>query len=692
MNDRPQADSQDPPSSGKEKSPDPDQEQLRELRAHSSRRRYEVFRRAFVEGRLHQLAGNPQAWKEDDRGASADPPDPWWRRFWPWASKRPEDSEAGDRESKKTKRSKLLGDYRRWLAPHRRTIIGLLLLSLAGAVMEMAHPLFMKFIVDQALLGRLSNDAKLSLLHAAGGVFLGVILLGQGVNLWKNYLQRLLNTRVILSLRRAMFEKLVHLPLSDLSDMKTGGVISRLTGDVNTTTGLLQLAVISPGVSAIRLLLALGVLFALNWRLAFTAMAVLPCVMAVSFFVARRVRPVYRAIREDNSDVDSRVGETFGGVRVVRSFQRESRESADYVVGRDLIERKALFAHRRELVLWTGWGLLMGLISLVIVWYGGSLFISGRASIGDIMAFQWYTFLLLNPVWQIVNSFSELQRSLAATERVFEVLRMDSDKPDRPEAIDAPRHVERVRFENVSFAYHDEDYVVENFDVDVPGGSVVALVGRSGAGKTTVTDLVARFHDPSQGRLLVNGRDVRDYRLRSYRSLLGVVQQEVFLFDGTVAENIAYGRPQADLEEVMDAARRANAHEFIRDLPQGYDSIIGERGVKLSGGQRQRISIARAILADPRILILDEATSNLDSESEQLIQASLDELLRDRTTFMIAHRLSTIMHADLILVMDQGKIVEQGSHDELMQMQGAYAEMTARQAGLLATDRSSGAT
>jgi len=262
---------------------------------------------------------------------------------------------------------------------------------------------------------------------------------------------------------------------------------------------------------------------------------------------------------------------------------------------------------------------------------------------------------------------------------VFEVLGMDDDKPDRPDARDAPRTVREIRFENVEFEYTPGKPVVRDFDVTVPGGSVVALVGRSGAGKTTVTDLVARFHDPTRGRILLNGTDIRDFRLKTYRALLALVQQEVFLFDGSVRENIAYGRHDATDAEVEDAARRANAHEFIVRLPDGYDTFIGERGVKLSGGQRQRLAIARAILAAPQILILDEATSTLDTESEQLIQASMAALLAGRTTFVIAHRLSTVRRADLILLMEEGCVIERGTHEELMRARGAYHGMVLRQ-------------
>jgi len=462
--------------------------------------------------------------------------------------------------------------------------------------------------------------------------------------------------------------------------MKTGGILSRLSGDVDTTTGLLQMAIVSPTISIIRLIIAVGILFSLNWRLALTALTIIPGVMLMSFAQSRRIRPIYRSLRKDAEVIDGRVGETFSGIRVVRAFRRETRELLDYMRGRHTVLRKELFAHRREMMVWTSWGLLMGGVNVVITWYGGYLYLQGRASIGDIMAFQWYTFLILNPVWSIVNSFSELQRSLAATERVFEVLEMENDKPDRPDARPAPRIVEEVAFDDVEFEYRDGIPVVRDFNVRVPGGSVVALVGRSGAGKTTVTDLVARFHDPSKGRIALNGSDIREFRLATYRRLLAIVQQDVFLFDGSVRDNIAYGRHDATDEEIEDAARRANAHEFIDRLPERYETFIGERGVKLSGGQCQRLAIARAVLARPQILILDEATSNLDTESEQLIQASMAELLAGRTTFVIAHRLSTVRRADLILLMEDGRVIERGTHDELMTARGSYYEMVMRQA------------
>jgi len=573
-----------------------------------------------------------------------------------------------------------LRDYLRWLKPHRYPLGAVFLLALVVAGLQMIEPLFIRFIVDHIILNKdLDGHARLTRLNMTGLVFLGVVILSHVGGGYKDYRQQLLNVRVILALRRQLYERLLHLPLPKLWDMKTGGILSRLTGDVETTSGLLQMAIVSPAISVIRLIIAIGILFALNWQLALTAMAIIPGVMVLSLIFARRIRPIYRSVRKDVEIVDGRVGEAFSGIRVVRAFRQEVQELISYMLGRHTVLRKELFAHRRELLLWTSWGLLEAGISVVIVWFGGYLTVAGRATVGDIMAFQWYMFLLLNPVWSIVNSFSEMQRSLAAMERVFEVLNMQQDKPDKPDAREAPTTVREIKFEDVTFEYRPSMPVVRDFNVTVPGGSVVALVVRSGAGKTTVTDLVARFHDPSRGRLLLNGVDITDFRLRSYRDLLAIVQQEVFLFDGSVRDNIAYGRHDATDAEIEDAARRANAHEFIVRLRQGYETTIGERGVKLSGGQQQRLAIARAILASPQILILDEATSNLDTESEQLIQAAMADLLAGRTTFVIAHRLSTIHRADLILLMEEGRVIERGAHEDLMRARGTYYEMVKRQ-------------
>lgn len=640
-------------------------------RPHSSRQRYHEFVKAFRERRLDAEgvadSTSSTATKSaiGDRVASAEANG----KLEPVAKK-----------LKAAKRKEYLREYLRWLLPHRTTVAIVFGFALLRAGLEMVEPLFLRFIVDRVLLNNTIDAAtKLLRLNLAGFTFLLVVIGSNSLGTLKDYWQRILNTRVMLALRRNLFRRFLHLPLPKLWDMKTGGILSRLTGDVDTTTGLLQMAVVSPSLSVIRLIVAIGILISINWRLALTAIAIIPGAMFISFASSKRIRPIYRSVRKDAERIDGRVGETFSGIRVVRAFGRERTELLEYMRGRHTVLRKELFASRRELVLWSSWALMLGMVNVVIVWYGGALNLAGGASIGDIMAFQWYTFLLLTPVWNIVNSFSELQRSLAAMERVFEVLALADDKPDRPNATDAPRVVRELTLDAVGFEYREGRPVLRDVSVVVPGGTVVALVGRSGAGKTTITDLVARFHDPSSGRILLNGTDIRDFKLQSYRELLGIVQQDVFLFDGSVRENIAYARPDATLEEVLSAAQRANAHEFIERLREGYETFVGERGVKLSGGQQQRLAIARAILAAPQILILDEATSNLDTESEQLIQAALDTLLAGRTTFVIAHRLSTIREADLILLLDDGVVIERGTHEDLMLAQGAYYDMVLRQ-------------
>lgn len=559
-------------------------------------------------------------------------------------------------------------------------LLGVVLLSLVGIAIDMLWPLASAYLIDRVILSdEMSAPAKTRQIAWVAGCMATLFILGSGISWIRSLQLQLASSRLSFALRSDLFSRLLRLPLSQLAEMKTGGILSRLSTDVDSTSGLLQQGLISPALAGLRLLVTLTIVFVLDARIAAAVMLVIPPVLLLQALRAKKMRPIWRSLHQDRQDIDGRVSEGLSGVRVVRGFRRERLEALQYAVGHHTVIRKQLLATHVQRSIATIWELILPLAQLTILGFGGYLVIRGSSTLGVLVAFQSYVWRIFEPLMQIATSISATQRGLAAMDRVFEVMDKPLEGPDPPDAVRAPPVVSELRFDRVSFEYVAGRRVLDDISFRVPGGSTVALVGPSGAGKTTLTDLVARFYDPTEGGIFVNDRDLRSLKLGSYRSLLGVVSQEVFLFDGSIRDNVAYGRRGASTEDIERAARRANAHEFIANLPDGYDSVIGERGVKLSGGQRQRLSIARALLADPQILILDEATSNLDTESEQLIQASLAELLRERTTFVIAHRLSTISGADLIVVLEDGRVTEQGAHAELLARRGRYHEMVERQ-------------
>ncbi|MDP1797574.1 MAG: ABC transporter ATP-binding protein, partial [Planctomycetaceae bacterium] len=374
--------------------------------------------------------------------------------------------------------------------------------------------------------------------------------------------------------------------------------------------------------------------------------------------------------------------ETFGGMRVVRAFGRQRSEAGRFIRGNNLLTRQEVrvwWAYRTvEFV----WGLMIPVATAVLLWYGGRQVLAEQLSLGDLMMFLAYLLMLLEPLAVLAESAATLQNSLAALDRVLDIIDEPRELADAAGGAVADRSQLRgqITLNGVSFTYPGgRRPIIDGVNLDVPAGSMVAFVGASGAGKTTLCNLIARFYDPTAGRILLDGRDLREFNVESFRTMLGIVEQDVFLFDGTVAENIAFGRPSATDAEIVAAAQTAQADEFISRLAQGYDTIIGERGVKLSGGQRQRLALARAVLANPLLLILDEATSNLDTESEQKIQSGLMDVMRGRTSFVIAHRLSTIHQADLIAVMQDGRIIETGTHAALIAQPSQYREMVMRQ-------------
>jgi ATP-binding cassette, subfamily B, bacterial len=507
---------------------------------------------------------------------------------------------------------------------------------------------------------------------------LGVSVLGTAVSLWGRWRATLASKRVQVAVRRRVFEHAVRLPLDRIYQLKSGGAASLLREDAGGVGELIFSMLYNPWRAIVQLAGGLVVLAWVDWRLLLGAACLAPGFYWTERLWNRALRPLYRDVRKERQEIDAMAAEAFGGMRVVRAFGRQRRETARFVGENHFMTRQELFAWWWSRVVEVIWDLFLPAASAALLLFGGLSVLEGRLSLGDLMMFLVYLAMLLEPMAVLATSVTAFQNNLAGFDRVLDLLAEPREMADCPgtRAVSKSAVSGAITLQNVGFIYPGTSRrVLHDIHLEVEPGETIALVGRSGSGKTTLCNLIARFYDPTAGTIALDGLDLREIEVESYRRLLGIVEQDVFLFDGSIAENIAYGNRWATRARIEQAARVANAAEFIDRLPAGYDTLIGERGVRLSGGQRQRLAIARAVLADPKVFILDEATSNLDSESERLIQQSLDQLLRGRTSFVIAHRLSTIRHADRILVLDDGAIAQAGSHDELMSGSGLYRDM-----------------
>jgi ATP-binding cassette subfamily B protein/subfamily B ATP-binding cassette protein MsbA len=583
-----------------------------------------------------------------------------------------------------------------------RALLMMVLLTLAVSTLLGLVPLYGTKIVfdnvlsDHPLPPRLAHWGHLpsnrpALLTAVAVGMVALALSSEIISLWGRWQTTRMTKRVQVSVRRQVFDHAVRLPLHRVYDLKSGGVASILREDAGGVADLIFSMLYNPWRAIIQLLGSLTILAFVDWKLLLGSLAILPTVWLTHRTWIGRIRPIFRDIRNTRQGMDSHATEAFGGMRVVRSFSRQQSEAATFTRNGHMMARQEIFAWWWSRGIEFTWSVLIPVASALLLYWGGNRVLSDMEklkegliqprdalTVGDLVMFLSYLAALLGPIATLAGSATALQNSLSGLDRVLDLLAEPLEMPPRPGAIvlDRDRAQGRITVRDVSFTYAGGTTpVLNNINLDVKPGEMIALVGPSGAGKTTLCNLIARFYDPTSGAVMLDGVDLRDITVDSYRRLLGIVEQDTFLFDGTISENIAYGRRGATNDEIIRAATLANAHEFIAKLADGYDSIIGERGVKLSGGQRQRLTIARAILADPRILILDEATSNLDTESERLIQGSLQTLMRGRTSFVIAHRLSTIAHASRILVLESGRVIEQGRHEELMQASGRYREM-----------------
>ncbi|MCD6552514.1 MAG: ABC transporter ATP-binding protein [Anaerolineae bacterium] len=568
-----------------------------------------------------------------------------------------------------------------FLTPYWKTLLINAVLLLGRAGMELIPPLFQRAIVDEVIEAR-----DLTRLGTLVGLLLGTYSLRLLINVGDMYIRHALGERFILDLRVRLYAYLQRLSLSFFERTSTGELMSRVTNDVNALEQFVTHGSALTAVDLLRLVGAAIVLFLLDWRLALLVLLPVPVLAVALRYFNTRVRPIYRRVRDRLGDINARLQDSLSGIRVIQAFGQEEREMERFAVESESYYQARVQGIRYWSTFFPAMHFVASLGTVIVLGCGAVMVVRGELSLGTMIAFLSYITSLYQPINRLTEIDNVFQQAIAAGERIFELLDVMPEIKDAPDAIELPHIRGEVAFHNVSFRYSTGDEVLRDVTFRMAAGEMVALVGPSGAGKTSIANLLCRFYDPTQGRITVDGHDLRKVKLSSLRKQVAVVLQDTFLFNTTVRENLLYGKPDATDEELITAAKTAYAHDFIMALPDGYDTEIGERGVKLSGGQKQRLALARAILADPRILILDEATSSVDAEAEYLIQQALESVLKGRTSLVIAHRLSTIRDADKIIALEEGRIIEVGDHHELMRHGGLYSQLYRRQLELAATD------
>lgn len=558
--------------------------------------------------------------------------------------------------------------------PYRGLLMADMACALIVSIVTLLLPLGIQYITENLLDG--SQPDALSQIYTVGAGMVVLVIIHALCNMFVDYQGHLMGARMESDMRTELFEHYQKLSFSFYDEQKTGQLMSRLTNDL---FWLSELYHHGPEDLAIAVLQGIGVLIillSLNVQLTLIIFLFLPFMALYAFYFNRRMNIALRRSKERIGDVNAQVEDSLAGIRVVKSFTNEDFEQQKFAYQNRRFLDSRRDGYRSEGYFYSGMLVSTHLITIAVVVFGGAAIVNGSLALPELVTFLLCVGILTEPIRRVVNLARLYQEGFTGFIRFMEILEVEPDIQDAPDAVDLGEVQGDIEFRDVSFRYRKEHQdVLKNITLKISSGEYVALVGSSGVGKTTLCSLIPRFYEVSEGQILIDGVDIRDVTLRSLRRNIGIVQQDVYLFAGTVAENIRYGKPHATREEIIDAAIKANAHEFITKLPNGYDTDIGQRGVKLSGGQKQRLSIARVFLKNPPILILDEATSSLDNESERAVRESLEALIHNRTTLVIAHRLSTVRNAQRIIVLTDNGVDEQGTHDELLSQDGVFASL-----------------